>query len=149
MKHPKTVLIRLALVLAAAIATSCGGSGYGGGDDGGGGGAATLNITIDPDSITLGESATITWSSNGNRCTASGDWSGDKSGDVVWTPEADEVFKRIKQDLPMEGATTETVDPTPNPSVTDSGEPSSEPTVSATPKRQTEKEILAECDLDS
>ncbi len=80
MKHPKTVLIRVALVLAAALATSCGG-GYGGdGNGGGGGGAATLNITIDPDTITLGESATIAWSSNGNRCTASGDWEGDKSG---------------------------------------------------------------------
>lgn len=76
---------------------------------------------------------------------------GDKSGDVVWTPEADEVFQRIKQDLPMEGATTETVDPTPNPTATDSAKPSSsaEPTATATPERQTEQEILAECEIDS
>ena len=79
MKPPKTALIRLSLVLAAGLAASCGG-GYGGDGGGGGGGAATLAINIDPDTITVGESATITWSSNGNRCTASGDWAGDKAG---------------------------------------------------------------------
>jgi hypothetical protein len=81
MKDPKTPIFRLILVLAAGIAASSCGGGYGGDGGGGGGGAATLNISIDPDTIAVGESATITWSSNGNGCTASGDWAGNKAGD--------------------------------------------------------------------
>jgi hypothetical protein len=51
---------------------------------------ATLNIAADPASITLGESATITWSSNANTCTASGAWTGNKpsDGSEVVTPDA-------------------------------------------------------------
>jgi hypothetical protein len=58
---------------------ACGGSSYGG--DGDSQPPATLSIAIDPGTITLGESATITWNSNGNACTASGDWTGNKAAD--------------------------------------------------------------------
>jgi len=40
---------------------------------------------VDPDTITLGESATITWNSNAPSCQASGDWDGEKSGDGTET----------------------------------------------------------------
>jgi uncharacterized protein (TIGR03118 family) len=52
----------------------CGGS-YGGGD---GTAQATVNMAVNPPTITLGQSATITWSSNAGACLASGEWSGNK-----------------------------------------------------------------------
>ena len=67
----------IALGLLAGLLGGCGGGGYGGG---GNNPPASLNMTIDPDTITLGESATITWNTNGNSCTASGAWSGMKGG---------------------------------------------------------------------
>ena len=69
--------------LAAAFLASCGG-GYGGG---GSNPPATLTISVSPDTITLGQSATITWNSNAP-CTASGAWSGSKamSGSEMVTP---------------------------------------------------------------
>jgi hypothetical protein len=74
------VAFRLSVLgLTTGLLAACGGSGYGG--DGGSLGRATLSISINPGTITLGESATITWSSNGDNCTASGDWSGNKAGD--------------------------------------------------------------------
>ena len=77
-------LIRPLFALVLASLASCGGSSYGGGD-GGGNPPATLNISVDPDTITLGESATITWNSNASSCQASGDWDGEKSGDGTET----------------------------------------------------------------
>src|SRR5262245_28565281 len=70
-------------VISCGIA-SCGG-GYGGGD---GMAPATVSIDVDPTEITLGESATLTWSTNGANCTASGAWSGtqDASGTMTVTP---------------------------------------------------------------
>jgi len=93
MKTPKASIAAIALGLAAGLLASCGG-GYGGGGGGNGGPPATLNISIDPDAITLGESATITWNSNGNSCDASGDWTGMKAGDgnEVVTPDATGEF---------------------------------------------------------
>jgi hypothetical protein len=77
-------LIRPLIALVLVPLASCGGSSYGGGD-GGGNPPATLNISVDPDTITLGDSATITWNSNAPSCQASGDWDGQKSGDGTET----------------------------------------------------------------
>ena len=73
-------LIRPLFALVLVPLASCGGSGYGGGD-GGGNPPATLNISVDPETITLGDSATIAWNSNAPGCQASGSWDGAKSGD--------------------------------------------------------------------
>ncbi|MGQ0428742.1 MAG: hypothetical protein ACT4UQ_02260 [Gammaproteobacteria bacterium] len=62
--------------MSASLVSGC--SGYGGG--GGGGTPATLNLSISPTTITVGQNATITWSSNGTGCTASGAWTGAKAG---------------------------------------------------------------------
>ena len=70
--------------------TSCGGGGYGGG------GTMpppppTVSISVAPTSIVLGQSATLTWSSNtGTTCTASGAWSGAQmaTGSTAVTPNA-------------------------------------------------------------
>ncbi len=69
--------------LCAGLLMSCGG-GYGGG---GSPPAATLTISVSPTTITLGQSATVTWNSNAS-CTASGAWSGTKavSGSETVTP---------------------------------------------------------------
>ena len=72
--------------LCASLLVSCGGGGYG---DGGSPPPATLNMSVAPTTITLGQSATITWNSNaGTSCTASGAWSGTKaaSGSEMVTP---------------------------------------------------------------
>lgn len=79
MKTQPVLCVRnILIVLAAAVIAGCGGYGGGGG---GGGGQATLSISVNPTTITLGQSANVTWSSNGNTCTASGAWSGTKAGD--------------------------------------------------------------------
>ena len=93
MKTLKASITGIALVLGASLLASCSGSGYGGGG-GSNNPPATLNINISDDSITLGESATITWNSNANSCTASGDWTGTKTGDgnEVVTPDATGTF---------------------------------------------------------
>ena len=61
--------------LAAGLLASCGGGSYGGG---GSNPPATLTISVSPDTITLGESATVTWTSNAP-CMASGAWNGNKT----------------------------------------------------------------------
>lgn len=71
--------VRISGMFVACLLAGCGGSGYGGG--GGMNPPASLNIAVAPTAITLGQSATITWSSNGRSCTASGDWSGNKASD--------------------------------------------------------------------
>jgi hypothetical protein len=70
--------------LCAGILASCSGSGYGGG---GSRPPATLTISVSPETITLGQSATVTWNSNAP-CMASGAWSGNKpaSGSETVTP---------------------------------------------------------------
>ena len=76
-------------------------------------------------------------------------YAGDKSGDVLATEDAAIVYKRLKQDIPMDGGTTESVDPTASatPDAT-SDSPSTSPSASPapSPERQTEEEILAACD---
>lgn len=70
----------------AAVMTACGG-GYGGGSSAP---PATVTFSVKPTTITLGQSATLTWSTNGTACTASGAWSGSKaaSGTLMVTPTA-------------------------------------------------------------
>src|SRR5947208_5857126 len=86
---PRRVL-PLALVVTPLL-VSCGGGG-------GGNGymappaAPTATISISPQTITLGQSATVTWSSmNATACTASDAWSGTQntSGTATVTPASD------------------------------------------------------------
>lgn len=70
-----TLCLRTLLGISACLLSACGGS-YGGG----GATRATLTINIAPMAISVGQSATITWNSNGASCTASGDWTGAKAG---------------------------------------------------------------------
>ncbi len=79
MKAQPVTLIRTVLILVTGILAGCGGSSYGG--DGGGRPPASLSISVSPETITLGQSATLTWSSNAPDCTASGAWSGSRAGD--------------------------------------------------------------------
>jgi uncharacterized protein (TIGR03118 family) len=75
-------------MLASVLVAGCGG------DDNDGGGSnnpATVTLSAAPTTITLGDSTTLTWSSNsGTACTASGAWSGSKSnsGTESVTPTA-------------------------------------------------------------
>jgi uncharacterized protein (TIGR03118 family) len=76
------VLVNTCLLLAA-----CGG-GYGGGSMPP---PPALTISVAPNSVVLGQSATVTWnSSSGSSCTASGAWSGTvaATGTSVQTPTA-------------------------------------------------------------
>jgi uncharacterized protein (TIGR03118 family) len=63
--------IALAALAGALVACGGGGGGYGGGSNP----AATATISVAPTTITAGQSATLTWSSN-TVCTASGGWTG-------------------------------------------------------------------------
>ena len=80
----RTTLARVATLLGAGLLMSCGGGSYGGGDSNP---PASLTISISPTTITLGQTATVTWTSNAP-CTASGAWSGTKaaSGSEIVTP---------------------------------------------------------------
>jgi hypothetical protein len=84
---PRPALTRAIAACGFILLASCGG-GYGG--DGGDNPPATLNISVAPETITLGDSATITWSSNARRCTASDAWTGEKpsDGSETVTPDA-------------------------------------------------------------
>jgi hypothetical protein len=86
----RTLRSLFAMGLVFGLLAGCGGSGYGGG---GSNPPASLTISVDPSTITLGQSATITWTSNAP-CTASGDWSGTKSqtGSEMATPSATGSF---------------------------------------------------------
>lgn len=77
----------LAIGLGFGLLAGCGGGGYGGG--GSSNPPASLTISVDPATITLGQSATVTWTSNAP-CTASGDWAGSRSpsGSEMVTPTA-------------------------------------------------------------
>jgi uncharacterized protein (TIGR03118 family) len=63
--------------LTVGLLGACGGGGYGGGGDSNP--PATLSLSVEPTTITLGQSATLTWTTNGASCTAGGAWSGTKS----------------------------------------------------------------------
>ena len=64
--------------LTVGLLAACGGGGYGGGG-GDSNPPATLSLSVEPTTITLGQSATLTWTTNGASCTAGGAWSGTKS----------------------------------------------------------------------
>src|SRR5450631_1024691 len=78
-------------ILCGLIVAGCGG----GGGYGGGGSSmnppATVSVVVKPTTISLGQSAVVTWtSSTGTSCTASGGWSGTlaASGSQTVTPTA-------------------------------------------------------------
>jgi uncharacterized protein (TIGR03118 family) len=78
-------------ILCGLILAGCGGSGsgYGGGSHPNPG--SSVSVVVKPSSITLEQSAVVTWSSNaGTNCTASGAWSGSlaASGTQTVTPTA-------------------------------------------------------------
>ena len=68
------------LIVALALGGALAGCSGGGGNDGGGYNSPTtptVSLTVAPTTIGLGQSATLTWSSNqGTSCEASGGWSG-------------------------------------------------------------------------
>jgi len=77
----------VAFALGGVLAGCSGGGGY---DSGGNTPAPTVSLTVAPTTIGLGQSATLTWSSNaGTSCEASGGWSGTRqasdSAEVVPT----------------------------------------------------------------
>lgn len=75
-------------ILCGVILSSCGGSGYGGGSQPP---PTKVSVTVQPTTITLGQSAVVTWSSSsGTNCTASGGWSGSlaATGTQTVTPTA-------------------------------------------------------------
>ena len=84
MNSKLALIIRVMIAIVSVHVASCGGGSYGG-DGSGGDPPASLNISVDPDTITLGESATISWNSNAPSCQASGSWDGAKSGDGTET----------------------------------------------------------------
>ena len=66
--------------LCVFILASCGGSGYKSGGGGMSNPASSVTISVSPKTITVGQSATLTWSSSsGTTCTASGAWTGSES----------------------------------------------------------------------
>ena len=91
MRGLEVVLTRAVAGLAAGLLLNCGGGSYGGG---GSNPPATLQISVEPETITLGESATVSWSSNARNCQASGAWSGQKTstGSETVTPTATGSF---------------------------------------------------------
>ena len=80
--------------------TSCGGSGNGGSNSNTvapPSNSATASISVNPTKVFLGDSTVVSWSStNASSCTASGNWSGDKSTSgsetVTVTYQGDHVF---------------------------------------------------------
>jgi uncharacterized protein (TIGR03118 family) len=72
----------------ASLAAGCGGGGYGGGS---GNPTPTASLTVEPTTVTLGQSATLTWTASaGTSCDASGGWDGTEpaSGTAEVTPTA-------------------------------------------------------------
>lgn len=91
MQLQSTAVSRVTIIVCALMAASCGG----GGGYGGGGSMANpgsmVSVTVKPITITLGQSAVVTWSSSaGTSCTASGGWSGTiaATGSQTVTPTA-------------------------------------------------------------
>ena len=80
--------VRLSAPLLTLLLAGCGGSSYNGGNMGPPL-APTVTFAVAPTSITLGQSATLTWSTlNASSCTASGGWTGTEaaSGTQTVTP---------------------------------------------------------------
>jgi uncharacterized protein (TIGR03118 family) len=76
-------------IIGALMLTGCGGSSYGGGGRAMTTTPAMVTLAVTPTTITLGQSVTVTWSSNaGTNCNAGGDWSGamGASGTQAATP---------------------------------------------------------------
>jgi uncharacterized protein (TIGR03118 family) len=75
---------------ALALTVAVGFAGCGGGYSGSSMAPATVTISVAPTSITLGQSAVLTWSTNASGCTATGAWSGSQSasGTLTVTPTA-------------------------------------------------------------
>lgn len=109
--------------------------------------SAGESMTMDPELgslsylLGLGFSLRNIDTSNINFMTVPWKYAGDKSGDVLAKDEAKTVYKRIKNDIPMDGGKTEDVDTSTSPSA----DPSVSPSVAPTPERQTQDEILASC----
>jgi uncharacterized protein (TIGR03118 family) len=81
--------IRLAIQLLTLLLAACGGGGYNGSGNMGPPLAPTVTISIAPTTITLGQSATLTWSTmNASTCSASSGWTGNEatSGTQTVTP---------------------------------------------------------------
>ena len=87
---PRATLTFIVAGFSAGLLIGCGGGGYGGG---GSNPPASLTISVSPTTITLGQSATVTWNSNAP-CTASGAWTGSKaaSGSETVTPAQTGTF---------------------------------------------------------
>ena len=82
--------LRIVPVTCAIVVLAACGGGYGGGG-GAMAAAPTVNLAVQPSAITVGQSATITWSTgSATSCNASGAWSGAEStgGNVQVTPTA-------------------------------------------------------------
>ncbi|MGC4175564.1 LCP family protein [Demequina sp.] len=107
--------------------------------------SAGESMTMDPElgSLTyllgLGYSLRNIDQNNINFMTVPWQYAGDKSGDVLAKDEAKTVYKRIKNDIPMDGGKTQSADPSTSP------DPSTSTSASPTPERLTEDEILAAC----
>jgi uncharacterized protein (TIGR03118 family) len=93
MRRARAAIGSLLGICCLVVLPSCGGStGSGGGGSGAAGSSMTpssIKVTATPASVSLGQSATITWSaSSGTACTASGAWSGSEpaSGTATVTP---------------------------------------------------------------
>jgi uncharacterized protein (TIGR03118 family) len=84
------IIARLAIGACVFAVLFSGCSGYGGrGNNGGAAPAPTVTLSVAPNSIVLGQSATLTWSStNASNCIASGAWTGNQaaSGTSAQTP---------------------------------------------------------------
>lgn len=85
----------------------------------------TLNFEADPETITEGDSSTLTWSSeNATSCEASGDWSGSKAldGEAEVTPTETSTYTLSCEgpggDITKSVTVTVTPLPTPEPTVT-------------------------------
>ena len=82
---------RLSVSFLIAALASCGGSGYNSSSNMGPPLTPTITMSIAPTTITVGQSATLTWSTtNASSCTASGGWSGTEAtgGTQKITPKA-------------------------------------------------------------
>ena len=90
----------LVIIFTTITMIGCGGSGNGGSDSNTvapPSNSATASISVNPTKVFLGDSTVVSWSStNASSCTASGNWSGDKSTSgsetVTVTYQGDHVF---------------------------------------------------------
>jgi uncharacterized protein (TIGR03118 family) len=81
--------MRLAVQFLTLLLAACGGGGYNGGNMMAPPVTPTVTISVAPTSVTLGQSATLTWSAmNASTCAASSGWTGNESpsGTQIVTP---------------------------------------------------------------